>query len=200
MATEKGIDLEVLGESPDNRPIVHDEALKDSDMDGLTLYEQKALLINRELDAHGMGRYQVHSKSRLRLQGFIRTLIVTVVHLHFMRLWILYRPSLCPGLWARSSCVAARVGLLKYVREQLWSRMHPVNEIVAAELGNIFSAFGAGLCAGVRRHQTNSSGTQRTDAESKIPRPLSGAFWWTLSVGALGASCVVGLTAVRLTG
>jgi len=30
----------------------------DPDMEGLTLYEKKALLVNRELDAHGMGKYQ----------------------------------------------------------------------------------------------------------------------------------------------
>ena len=30
----------------------------DPEMDGLTVYEKKALLVNRELDAHGMGRYQ----------------------------------------------------------------------------------------------------------------------------------------------
>ena len=32
--------------------------LDDPEMDGLTLYEKKALLVNRELDSHGMGRYQ----------------------------------------------------------------------------------------------------------------------------------------------
>ena len=30
----------------------------DPEMDGLSLYEKKALLVNRELDAHGMGKYQ----------------------------------------------------------------------------------------------------------------------------------------------
>lgn len=30
----------------------------DPEMDGLSLYEKKALLVNRELDSHGMGRYQ----------------------------------------------------------------------------------------------------------------------------------------------
>lgn len=28
------------------------------DLDGLTLYEQKCVLVNREIDAQGMGRYQ----------------------------------------------------------------------------------------------------------------------------------------------
>ncbi len=30
----------------------------DPEMEGLTLYEKKALLVNRELDSHGMGKYQ----------------------------------------------------------------------------------------------------------------------------------------------
>lgn len=33
-------------------------AAEDPEMDGLTLYEKKALLVNRELDSHGMGKYQ----------------------------------------------------------------------------------------------------------------------------------------------
>lgn len=32
--------------------------LRDPEMEGLTLYEKKALLVNRELDSHGMGKYQ----------------------------------------------------------------------------------------------------------------------------------------------
>ena len=30
----------------------------DPEMEGLTLYEKKALLVNRELDSYGMGKYQ----------------------------------------------------------------------------------------------------------------------------------------------
>ena len=30
----------------------------DPEMEGLTLYEKKALLVNRELNSHGMGKYQ----------------------------------------------------------------------------------------------------------------------------------------------
>lgn len=32
--------------------------IRDPEMEGLTLYEKKALLVNRELDSHGMGKYQ----------------------------------------------------------------------------------------------------------------------------------------------
>lgn len=40
-------------------------ALSDPEMEGLSLYEKKALLVNRELDSHGMGKYQVggHNES-----------------------------------------------------------------------------------------------------------------------------------------
>jgi len=30
----------------------------DPELEGLTLYEKKCILINREIDSHGMGRYQ----------------------------------------------------------------------------------------------------------------------------------------------
>lgn len=32
--------------------------LDDPELEGLTLYEKKAHLVNRELNSHGMGRYQ----------------------------------------------------------------------------------------------------------------------------------------------
>ena len=32
------------------------DVLDDPEMEGLTLYEKKALLVNRELDGHGMGK------------------------------------------------------------------------------------------------------------------------------------------------
>jgi MFS family permease len=35
-----------------------EQGLVDPDLDGLTLYEKKAVLVNRELDRQGMGRYQ----------------------------------------------------------------------------------------------------------------------------------------------
>ena len=40
---------------PDSRIRNGDEDLR---MEQLTLYEKKALLVNRELDSHGMGKYQ----------------------------------------------------------------------------------------------------------------------------------------------
>ncbi|KAL8872398.1 MAG: hypothetical protein Q9174_001964 [Haloplaca sp. 1 TL-2023] len=48
----------ILGESPDGKPTEFYGSLNDPEMDGLTLYEKKALLVNRELDSHGMGKYQ----------------------------------------------------------------------------------------------------------------------------------------------
>ena len=43
---------------PADRPNYHNGYLNDPEMEGLTLYEKKALLVNRELDSHGMGKYQ----------------------------------------------------------------------------------------------------------------------------------------------
>ncbi|CAF9935599.1 hypothetical protein IMSHALPRED_010283 [Imshaugia aleurites] len=45
-------------DSPEERPNYQDGNSRDPEMEGLTLYEKKALLVNRELDSHGMGKYQ----------------------------------------------------------------------------------------------------------------------------------------------
>ncbi|KAL8688990.1 MAG: hypothetical protein Q9224_004750 [Gallowayella concinna] len=48
----------ILGMSPDGKAIEYTGIVNDPEMDGLSLYEKKALLVNRELDSHGMGKYQ----------------------------------------------------------------------------------------------------------------------------------------------
>ncbi|KAL8934777.1 MAG: hypothetical protein Q9211_005053 [Gyalolechia sp. 1 TL-2023] len=48
----------IPGLSPDGKPTQYDGMMNDPEMDGLTLYEKKALLVNRELNSHGMGKYQ----------------------------------------------------------------------------------------------------------------------------------------------
>ena len=55
MADEKKYGKEMAGDSPDRQLGKNDHLLNDPEMDGLTLYEKKALLVNRELDSHGMG-------------------------------------------------------------------------------------------------------------------------------------------------
>ena len=42
----------------DDPSLQQDEYVEDPELEGLTLYEKKAHLVNRELDSHGMGRYQ----------------------------------------------------------------------------------------------------------------------------------------------
>ena len=55
MADNKDIAVSIdNGEDPVRRHEIND----DLEMEGLTLYEKKALLVNRELNSHGMGRYQ----------------------------------------------------------------------------------------------------------------------------------------------
>ena len=44
--------------SPGDRLENQDGHYPDPEMEGLSLYEKKALLVNRELDSHGMGKYQ----------------------------------------------------------------------------------------------------------------------------------------------
>ena len=53
MSLEKPVDGFVEEHSGSRHPI-----LDDPELEGLSLYEKKALLVNRELDSHGMGRYQ----------------------------------------------------------------------------------------------------------------------------------------------
>ena len=45
-------------DSPADPLNYHNGHPEDPEMEGLTLYEKKALLVNRELDSHGMGKYQ----------------------------------------------------------------------------------------------------------------------------------------------
>ena len=59
MATDKDLDVNIARDSPEEvRPKSQDGLLNDPEMEGLTLYEKKALFVNRELDSHGMGKYQ----------------------------------------------------------------------------------------------------------------------------------------------
>jgi len=59
MASDKDLDVHVLnGDSTQTRPTDHNGYLADPEMVGLTLYEKKAVLVNRELDSNGMGKYQ----------------------------------------------------------------------------------------------------------------------------------------------
>lgn len=57
MDDTKNFDVKVLDDSPKELPTYRNE-VQDPEMEGLTLYEKKALLVNRELDSHGMGKYQ----------------------------------------------------------------------------------------------------------------------------------------------
>lgn len=50
---------DMLGTTSDHRYSYQNGTIQDPEMDGLSLYEKKALLVNRELDSFGMGKYQV---------------------------------------------------------------------------------------------------------------------------------------------
>ena len=71
---EKRVDVGVSADSPDRRTTNYNAVLNDPEMDDLTLYEKKALLINRELNSHGMGKYQV---------SFPPCIILGALHLQF---------------------------------------------------------------------------------------------------------------------
>lgn len=116
----------------------------------LTLYEKKALLVNRELNSHGMGKYQVSSPSLPFWQGFICTrLNLVVVYILLVRLWFFDRPVVCSGLCPRGACDAAGIRLLRYALKILRGKSRILSKNLDTALGSLFSAFGAGLCAGV---------------------------------------------------
>ena len=56
MNDEKAAGKKMSGDSLGKRPGPYDELRNDPEMEGLTLYEKKALLVNRELNSHGMGK------------------------------------------------------------------------------------------------------------------------------------------------
>lgn len=58
MADDKSAGVATSGDFLEGGPSYRHGVLDDPDMDGLTLYEKKALLVNREFDSHGMGKYQ----------------------------------------------------------------------------------------------------------------------------------------------
>ncbi|KAI4091573.1 MAG: hypothetical protein LQ344_004053 [Seirophora lacunosa] len=101
----------VVGETPNGKPTAFDAIVNDPEMAGLTLYEKKALLVNRELDSHGMGKYQ----------------------------WYIF--FLCGMGYMIDLLYAQAFGLIAPALQQELGFSTPA-------LGNIFSSFNAGLCAG----------------------------------------------------
>ena len=57
MSTEKALEGGVTSSTEEHAGSRH-AILDDPELEGLSLYEKKALLVNRELDSHGMGKYQ----------------------------------------------------------------------------------------------------------------------------------------------
>ncbi|KAI9677053.1 MAG: hypothetical protein M1817_006892 [Caeruleum heppii] len=118
-------------DSPTGKPDADTESPLDGarDMEGLTLYEKKALLINRELDGMGMGKYQ----------------------------WCIF--ILCGFGYMLDLLWAQAFGLVASPLQQELGfsgsgfrcppeRAKSLTGAPDVELGNIFTSFSAGLCAG----------------------------------------------------
>ena len=59
MADQKDIDdVNLKIDSPGDAVSYRHAVLDDPAMEGLSLYEKKSLIVDRELDSHGMGKYQ----------------------------------------------------------------------------------------------------------------------------------------------
>ena len=54
MVAAKDLGVIFKEDPPEGRPAIQNGVLGDPEMEGLTLYEKKAFLVNRELDSHGM--------------------------------------------------------------------------------------------------------------------------------------------------
>lgn len=121
MATDKDVNVDVLGEPRDLNPRCLDGVLDDPEMDGLSLYEKKALLIDRELDSHGMGKYQVCPYSTFEEHG-LATLMLLVVYILPMWLRLPARPPICSCIRTGGSCTAARIRILRYTLQ--WFSRH----------------------------------------------------------------------------
>jgi hypothetical protein len=130
MATDKDYDVKVLnGDEPERHFTDHNGTLADPEMEGLTLYERKALLVNRELDSHGMGKYQWYI---FFLCGF-----GYLIDLLYAQAFGLIEPAIQQEFGFAGIC---------------FRFLHNVTETYGATdkaSGNIFSSFSAGLTAGV---------------------------------------------------
>ncbi|CAF9910653.1 MAG: hypothetical protein HETSPECPRED_010136 [Heterodermia speciosa] len=129
MDDEKALGKKMSGDSLGKRPGRYDELRNDPEMEGLTLYEKKALLVNRELDSHGMGKYQVILQS--------------------------IKASRLPPNQSFQWCIFFLCGfgyLLDLMYAQAFGLVAPAlqNELgfPDSQYANIFSSFNAGLCAG----------------------------------------------------
>lgn len=143
----------LLGESPDGKTTQVHDINNDPEMEGLSLYEKKALLVNRELDSHGMGKYQWYRHCRPDMTGV-------------MLIWYRYIFILCGMGYMIDLLYAQAFGLVEPAMKQelgfsserqyqASSGTLVLNAYAAPASGNIFSSFNAGLCAGVMFKSSN---------------------------------------------
>lgn len=112
MADEKTVGLDMKGDSLEKGPGAYHAVLNDPEMDGLTLYEKKALLVNRELDSHGMGKYQVgHTKHAER----VFKLSSAVVYILLVRFRLPDRSHVRSSFRSGDTSSSAGVGLSQWV-------------------------------------------------------------------------------------
>lgn len=114
MATDKDVNVDVLGEPRDLNARCPNGVLDDPEMDGLSLYEKKALLIDRELDSHGMGKYQVCLYSSLE-EHSVATLMLLVVYILPLWLRLPARPPIRSCVRTGGPCTAARIRFFRYI-------------------------------------------------------------------------------------
>jgi hypothetical protein len=129
MSPYKDLDVNIASDSPEDvRPKSRGEFQDDTEMEGLTLYEKKALLVNRELNSQGMGKYQWYI---FFLCGF-----GYLVDLLYAQAFGLVEPAIQQEFGFGGTAIVTSQAPWTY------------NE-TDKQSGNIFSSFSAGLTAGV---------------------------------------------------
>lgn len=167
---EENKEIGIHGLSPDGKSAHHDRVNNDPEMEGLTLYEKKALLVNRELNSHGMGKYQWYL---VTVRVFRHdTTNRFQVYLAPLRNGIHGRSALRASFRLGRASIATGIGLLQWVL-LLKCVTAIVESFAASEGGDLFSSFNAGLCAGV---DTISNIYRKTQNNNWDDRRLFGVF------------------------
>lgn len=145
---EKRVDDGVAVGSPNGRATNNHAVLNDPEMDDLTTYEKKALIVNRELNSHGMGRYQESFKPSSS-SPIIAKLTLPVVYILLVRVWLFDRSSVCSGICPCGASNATGVGLLRSVADDFREKTYIKESSRPCPRKSLFSFWSRLMCRGM---------------------------------------------------
>ncbi|KAL9127488.1 MAG: hypothetical protein Q9217_003644 [Psora testacea] len=139
MADQKDIDdVSIKADSSGDGASYRQAVLQDPALHGLTLYEKKALLVNQELDSHGMGKYQCR-----RYAFNLTVLIASVFGL------CLAAPSNYDGILVLTAFVGFGIGGNIPIDTTICLEFLPQNRRFLLALLSVFQPIGVVVCSGV---------------------------------------------------